>query len=326
MKMLSTLVARRISFVIMAGTAVGMAMPAIAQSYPERPITVIVPFGPGGTTDLTARAFQKAFADNNLLAQPLVVANVTGGAVGSVGARQVLSSAPDGYTFLLHHLGMMSAGAVGTQDFSYTDFEPVAGTTDFCSVVVVAADSPYNSLSDMLTDAAAHPDTILYGANLGGNIHIAGLMLEALQPGADFRIVQIGAEVDNVTAIKGGIINATTLSTGTYTRYKAEGLKALADLAELREPTVPEVPTAKEQGYDMTFCVAHWWFAPKGTPPEVIDTFAQALKAAMDDPTLRAYFEERSTLLTFESGPEFKADLDATYEVIAPIAVRAAEQ
>lgn len=303
-----------------------VAVPALAQDYPSKPITVVVPFGPGGTTDLTARAFQKAIADNSLLPQPVVVTNVTGGAVGSVGARQVLDSPADGYTFLLHHLGMMSAGAVGTQDFSYTDFEPVAGTTDFCHVVVVAADSPYTNLGDLLKSAAENPDTIIYGANLGGNLHIAGLLLEDLEPGADMRIVQIGAEVDNVTAIKGGIIQATTLSTGTYTRYKEEGLKALADLAPEREPTVPDLPTAAEQGYDLSFCVQHWWWAPKGTPQEAIDTFAGALEKAMEDPELRAFFEERATLLTFDKGPAFKEKLDATYAEIAPVAVRAAEQ
>lgn len=316
---------RAAGLVLSAALAPLVAAPAAAE-YPERPITVIVPFAPGGTTDLTARAFQKALAEDELLSQPVAVVNVTGGAVGSVGARQVLASAPDGYTFLLHHLGMMSAGAVGTQDFSYEDFEPVAGTTDFCHVVAVAADSPYESLGDLLEDARARPDTVLYGANLGGNLHMVGLLLEDLEPGADLRIVQIGGEADNVTAIKGGIIDATTLSTGTFTRYQAEGLKALADLADAREPAVADVPTAEEQGYDLSFCVQHWWWAPKGTPQPVIDAFAAALEKAMQNPGLRRFFEERSTLLTFDRGEALKAKLDATYSAIAPVAVRAASQ
>jgi tripartite-type tricarboxylate transporter receptor subunit TctC len=309
------------SLVLTAALACG-GTAALAE-YPEKPIKIVVPFGPGGTTDLTARAFQKAITDDGLLSQPVVVVNTTGGAVGSVGSRSVLSAGPDGYTFLIHHLGMMSAGAAGTHDFSYKDFDPVAGTTDFCSVVVVAADSPHNSLGDFLKAAKANPDTIVYGANLGGNLHMVGLMMEALEPGAKLRIVQIGGEVENVTAIKGGIINATTLSTGTFTRYKDEGLKAIADLAPEREPTVKDVPTAAEQGYDLEFCVQHWWYAPKGTPQQAIDTFAAALKKALANKELQAFFEGRSTLLTYSAGEELKTKLDRTYETIAPVAVRA---
>jgi tripartite-type tricarboxylate transporter receptor subunit TctC len=219
---------------------------------------------------------------------------------------------------------MMSAGAVGTQDFSYSDFAPVAGTTDFCHVLAVAADAPWNTLGEFLDAAAAAPDTILYGANLGGNLHIAGLLLEGQKPGAKLRIVQIGAEVDNVTAIKGGIVQATTLSTGTYTRYREEGLKALADLAPEREPTIPEVPTAAEQGFPLNFCVQHWWWAPKDTPPDVIATFADALEKAMGNAELKAFFEDRATLLTFDRGEALKAKLDRIYEEVAPVAKRAA--
>lgn len=305
--------------------ALSMAAPAAAQ-YPQKPIRVVVPFGPGGATDLTARAFQKAIADDKLLPQPITIVNVTGGAVGSVGARNVLSSPPDGYTFLIHHLGMLSSGAAGTHDFSYKDFEPVAATTDACHVLVVGKDSPYKSMRELLDAAKAKPDSITYGVNLGGNFHMVGLMMEELVPGAKLRIVQIGGEAENVTAIKGGIIDSTTLSTGTYTRYQAEGLKALADFAPKREPTIPEVPTAAEQGLDISFCVKHWWFAPKGTPKEAIDTFAAALKKAMDNAALKKFFESRATLLTYDAGDSMKADLDNAYRKIAPVAVRATKK
>jgi tripartite-type tricarboxylate transporter receptor subunit TctC len=298
---------------------------ASAQDYPDRPIRVIVPFAPGGITDLTARTFARAISDEKLLPQPITVVNMPGGAVGSQGSRNVKDSSPDGYTLLIHHLGMMSAQAAGTWDFGYKDFVPVAGTTDFCHTLVVGQDSPINSFQDFLQEAKSKPDAIVYGANLGGNIHMVGLLVQNAMPGAKLRIVQIGGEAENVTAIKGGIIQASTVSTTTYNQYKAEGLKPLVVFAPERDPSMPDIPTAKELGYDISFCVQHWWFAPKGTPQGAVDTMANALEKAMQAPALKDFFTSHSMQLTFEKGPELAAKLDATYSAIVPIAQQAAQ-
>lgn len=307
--------------------ALAATVPATAAlaDYPSQPVRVVVPFGPGGTTDLTARAFQRAVNEHGLLPEQVVVVNVTGGAVGAVGSRSVLSADPDGHTLLIHHLAMMSGEVAGTLDFSWRDFTPVAGTTDFCHVLVVDESSPYQTLDDFLTAAAETPDTILYGANLGGNLHMVGLMLEDAREGADLRIVQIGGEAENIAAIKGDIIQATTLSTGTFTRYRTEGLRALAAFSPEREPGAPDVPTAAEQGVDVSFCVQHWWFAPPGTPDDVVEVFAGALESAMEDEELQEFFLSRDTLLTFDSGSGFHDHLSATFEAIAPVAERASQ-
>ena len=136
---------------ILAGALAALLLGAAqAQAaWPEKPVRVIVPFGPGGTTDILARNLQKVIEEKKLLPQPVVIQNV--GGHFSVGARQALTAAPDGYTFLVIHLAIMSGEIVDPRrGLSYRDFAPVALTGGFCLHPIVRADSPYKSLKDLL--------------------------------------------------------------------------------------------------------------------------------------------------------------------------------
>ncbi|RUT34808.1 tripartite tricarboxylate transporter substrate binding protein [Arsenicitalea aurantiaca] len=308
---------------LVVGCAALSATGANAQDFPTEPIKVIVPYAPGGVTDLLARTFQRAIGEAGTLSQPITVVNMAG-AGSTVGTRHVMSAKPDGHTLLLHHLGLLSGQAAGMWEHGFADFAPIAGTTRYCHVLAVSASSPYDDLAGFLQDARENPDTIVFGANLGGAIHMAGLVVESLDPEAKLRFAQIGGEVDNIAAIKGNIIQATALSVGSYNQYKAEGLKALFAMAPERAAEAQDIPTGVELGYpDSSLCVQHSWYAPAGTPPEVVSTLADALEGAMNDETVKAFFAGRSMEMTFVRGDALTADLEATYAQFAPLAAGA---
>ncbi|MCP5152541.1 MAG: tripartite tricarboxylate transporter substrate binding protein [Ectothiorhodospiraceae bacterium] len=318
MRMLSTL-----------GLALGALLlaaqgPAVAD-FPEKPIKIVVPFGAGGNTDGLARMFQKAIQDENLLGAPLVIVNVPG-AGGSIGARRVKDSEADGYTLLLMHIALLSGEAAGLMDFGYRDFEPVAATADSCLVTAVMEDAPWAGLPELLADAKARPDAIIHGANLGAVNHMAGLMVEGASPGSKFRFVQIGGGAANFKALKGGHTQVAHITLAEYSSFRAGGVKALAYLTGERHPDVPDLPTAKELGYDLDFCLQNWWFAPKGTPRDRIDRIAAVLEKAMQSDYVKQIMRERMNAPTFLGPDALAAKLTKDYAMIAPIAQKAKQK
>lgn len=308
---------------LLAGAVMALAGGiASADDYPSKPISLIVPFGAGGGSDTSARIYQKTFQDNDLLGQPLTVFNVPG-AGGSVGARQVKDADPDGYTFLLIHMALLTRQGAGLIDFGYQDFELVAGTEVNNSVLVVRKDSPYQTLADLVEGAKANPDTIVFGVNMGANKHMEGLLIEE-HAGVDFRFAQIGGDAKNVTALQGGHIDVTSLSIGSFTKL-GEDFRALAIYSAERRDGV-DIPTFKEQGYDITYTVQNWWFAPKDTPQQAIDHFAAALKAAGETKYAMEAFAGRNSKTVFSSGQEFADLVAAAYTQVKPLAQIAAQK
>jgi putative tricarboxylic transport membrane protein len=299
-------------------TLLAAASPAVA-AWPDKPVKVVVPFGPGGTTDILARNLQKVVQDKALLPQPLTIINV--GGHFSVGSTQVKNATPDGYTFLVIHLALLSGEVVAPQrNLSYRDFEPVALTGGFCLHPIVRNDSPYKSLKDLLDAAKAAPSTIVMGVNIGALNHMLGVFLEQGSPGSKFRFVQIGGGGENYAAITGGQTQATVLSSSEYQSYKAGGLRALAYSGPQRLALEPEIPTTRELGLGFDFCIENFWFAPKGTPKEAIDGFAGALEKATALPEMQEFFKRQAQTGQFMRGDAFRQRLDAVFKEIEPIA------
>lgn len=301
------------------------AQAPVYAAFPEKPIKVIVPFGAGGNTDGLARMFQKSLQEEKLLEQPLVIINVPG-AGGSIGARRVKDAEPDGYTLLLMHIALLSGEASGLIDFGYKDFEPVAATADSCIVSTVMEDAPWKTLPELLAAAREKPDTIIHGANLGAVNHMAGLMLEEASPGSKFRFVQIGGGAANFKAMKGGHTQVAHFTLAEWASFRAGGVKALAYMYPERHPDVPDLPTAKELGYDIEFCLQNWWFAPKGTPRAAIDHLAAALQKSMASDYVKKIMSERYNAPTFLGPDELAVKLDKDYAMIAPVAVKAKQK
>jgi len=300
--------------------------PVVGQSdYPNKPIKVIIPAKPGGASDRLARMFQKAFKENDLLDVPLVIINVPGAGL-SIGSRRAKDSEPDGYTFLVNHVALLSREAAGLDDFGYRDFEPVAQTVGYCSVICVKEDGPYQSLPDLMKAAKAKPDTIIFGANLGGLNHMAGLTLQASSPGTAFRFVQIGGGGPNFAAIKGGHTTVTHFGAVVYSSYRTGGITGLAIQAEERHPLLPDLPTARELGYDAVFEIANYWFAPKGTPQYAIDYLADALEKALETDAVKERIRNDFSNPSFLKGQAFAEKLRAAYVKIYPIAQQATKK
>ena len=320
--------------VILATAAViALAAPAARAAWPEKPIKIVVPFKAGGTSDQVARAYAAAIEENHLLPQPLAIIDV--GGHFSIGSRQVMEAAPDGYTFLVVHIALMGGQAMGQMDFGYKDFAAVATTGQFCLSPMVRKDSGINSVKELLAKAKAEPDTLLFGVNIGAINHMAGIALQNLEPGAKFRFVQIGGGTANFTALTGGQTNVTVNSAAeviNFTRLP-DGkpnpdvqVKPLAYTGAERFPALPDLPTMKELGYDMTFCVDNWWFAPKDTPKEAIDGMAEALQKAQDTDRIKRFNASQGFAPVFLSGEAMQKSLDATWKKILPLAKQAASK
>lgn len=320
------------SWILAAVLASALAGPA-AAAWPEKPIKVVVPFGPGGTSDQVARNYQAAIQEAGLLPQPINIVNVGGHL--TVGARQVKDAAPDGYTFLVLHIALMGAEAAGLADFGWRDFAAVAATGNVCLLPVVRKDSGFDTVDQLLAKAKAAPDTLLFGVNLGAINHLAGLMIQESEPGARFRFVQIGGGAANFAALTGKQTQVGVLSTAevmSFTR-KPDGtdnpdsqVKPLAYTGPERFPRLPGVPTLKELGRNVEFCVDNWWFAPKGTPAEAVRGMAEALRKAQGTERVGRFEESQGFASIFVSGPELEARLASTYAAIEPVAKLAAQK
>jgi tripartite-type tricarboxylate transporter receptor subunit TctC len=287
-------------------------------SWPEKPIKVVVPFGPGGTSDLLGRLMQKAIEDNKLLPQPVAIVNVKGHF--SIGSMQVKNAPPDGYNFLLVQLALLSGEVVDpSKGVSYRDFEPVAMTGGFCLHHIVREDAPWKSLQELVDAAKAKPNSILFGVNIGALNHMGGGYLERAT-GAKFRFVQIGGGAENYAALKGSQTQTTMLSGSEYANFKAGGMRSLGYTGPARLTSEPNVPTTKELGLGYEFCINNYWFAPKGTPKAAIDGMANALEKAIATDYVRKTQAERASTTEFLKGEAYRKHLDDTFKAVEPVA------
>ncbi len=320
--MLRTLTARLARAGALACGLVTLAGGPILADYPEEPIKIVVPFKPGGMSTNVATLFQKVFdARPDILGTKLVIVHVPGGA-SAVGARRVKDAEPDGYEFLLVHLALLSRQAAGLVDFGYKDFEPVVQAIGTCLVPSVIKDAPYRDLPALMKAAKEKPDTIVFGVNLGALNHMGGLVLQATHPGAQFRFVQIGAGNAVFVALKGGHIDVGVFSIGVYNKFEPGGVRALALMAPKRHPAFPDLPTARELGFEADFCFENWWFAPKGTPQKAIDHFADAIQQAVETKEAAKFIKDGFFIKSFLRGDEMKKRIDEVWGTISPVGAK----
>ena len=270
--------------------AVGVAM---AQGFPVKPVTVVVPFTAGGPTDTVARSLGQAMSKS--LGQSVVVENV-GGAGGTVGATRVKNAAPDGYTVLLHHIGMSTAPAL-YRKLAYnpqTDFEMIGLIVDVPMTMIARADFPAKDFREFVAYVKANKSKLnLANAGLGAASHLCGLMFQSAIE-ADVTTVPFKGTADAMNAILGKqvdfLCDQTTNTTG---QIKAGSVKAYAVTSAKRVPTLPELPTMQEGGLK-GFEVGIWHaiYAPKGTPKAAVDKLVAAMQDASKDAGFRTRMSE----------------------------------
>lgn len=302
-------------FRIAAAAALALAAgPAFAQAdYPGKPITMIVPFPPGGVADITARPVAEAMG--RLLKQPVVVENKAG-AGGGVGMAFVAKAKPDGYTVLM---ALSSISIIPEADrilgrdpmFQLNQLVPIARFTADPTVLAVRADSPWKSAKEMIEAARKAPGTIPYGSS--GNYGTMHVPMEMLTASANTKMLHVpytGAG-PAVVALLGGSVDA--LSTGPSSvmgHVKGGKVRVLASWGDSRHPALPDVPTLKELGYDAQFSQWTGLFVPAGTPPEVVAKLREAAKAAVADETFRAALAKVETPIQYLDAPQFQSFWD----------------
>ena len=279
------------------GAAGLLASPlAGAQTYPTKPITMIVPFAAGGPTDTIARLVAQGMTVD--LKQQVIVENV-GGAGGTVGAGRVARSAPDGYTIFLHHIGHSTAPAL-YRKLAYDamkDFETVGLVTDAPMTFVARKDFPPKDFKDLVAYVKQNKDKVtMANAGIGAASHLCGMLFMSAI-GTNLTTVPFKGTGPAMNDLLGGQVDfMCDQLTSTMSQIKGGKIKVYAATTAKRVPSIPDVPTASEGGLPgFQIGVWHALYAPKGTPPAVIERINKALKSALHDPNVKQRFAELGT-------------------------------
>jgi len=267
-------------------TALAFTTSAFAADWPTKPIQVVVPVGAGGDTDVNARLFGK-FLEKEL-GQSLVVVNIKGGG-GTIGMRKVLDAAPDGYTALFFHGEAMIPKLAGLADFGIDAFQMLGiGLIDDTTVLATHKGKPYKNMKELVSYAKAHPDEVEFGILTGGYPHLVGVALAELT-GTKLNLVDVGGNAAKTVALKGHKIDVINTQYGLTKDYFTSGdFVNLGLLSDKRNPLFPEIPTAKEQGYPISFNKFFFYAMPKGTPSDIVNKFSAAMKRVVNNPEYKA--------------------------------------
>jgi tripartite-type tricarboxylate transporter receptor subunit TctC len=284
-----------------AGLLAAAMSPAMAETgFPNQPITLIVPFGPGGTSDIMARFLQQPLAE--ALGATVVIEN-RAGAGGAIGMSALARAKPDGHTIGLSVIGPeILQPSLKKTDYNHENFDHLCGTYDVPLMMMVKPDSPYRTLADVITDAKAKPGELQYGSSGTGTVLHLSMAMLLDEAGAQALHVPYKSSGEMVTGLLGDQIMLFNETPTMSTQY---GLRGLAVFAKERLPAYPDTPTAAEGGFPMQASVWGGLIAPRGLPQDVKDKLEAACqKAAHSD-----YYQERAnkanTPLVFRTGEQY---------------------
>jgi len=272
----------------------GLTAAAPAQDYPNRPITLIVPFAAGGGLDVSVRIQAQRMSE--LLGQTIVTENI-GAAAGTVGSLRVAKAAPDGYTFLIGNSGThaYSQWLYKKQPYNAaTDFDPVGMMTESPRALIARKNLPANNLKEFITYLKTNEKTAQFGsAGVGAGTHIPCVLLN-MAIGVEITHIPYRGEAPVVQDIIGGRIDymCATIQTGAGLINQGQ-VKGIAVLSETRVPISPDIPTSGEQGLPgVESSVWNAFFVPKGTPEPIVRKLNKAMSDTLDDPNIRKRLEE----------------------------------
>jgi tripartite-type tricarboxylate transporter receptor subunit TctC len=287
-----------------------LAMPALAQEdYPSRPVTMVVPFPPGGVADTVGRPVAEAMS--RFLKQPVVVEN-KGGAGGGIGMGQVAKAKPDGYTVVMALSSFVVLPEADkllkrTPMYQLDQLKPIARFTADPTVLVVRAESPWKTYAEFIAYVKSNPAKVSFGSSGNyGTMHVPMEQLKAATSSYMLHVPYTGAG-PAVFALLAGQVDA--LSTGPASvlqQIKAGKLRALAHWGEGRLAVMPDVPSFKELGVPVVYSQWAGMFAPAATPAAVVDKLRQAARFAAQDPRAVQALTAAGTSFQFQDAPDFE--------------------
>lgn len=290
------------------------------EKYPDRPITVVVPFPPGGVADLTARPVAAAL--EKVLKNPVVVVNKTG-AAGAVGMSAVANSKPDGYNLLM---ALSSISIIPEADklfdrkpaYTMDQLIPIALISADPTIFVVNAERPWKTVKQFVDDAKKRPNEFSYSSSgVYGTLHMAMEMLTHAG-GISLKHVPYSGAGPALTAILGGHMD--TLASGpavVIPHIKAGKLRPLAGWGAKRVASLPDVSTFKELGYDIEFYIWAGLFAPRGTPEPVMKSIRESVRQAVNTAEFKTAMEKLQTPIAYLDAPEFQKFWDKDAKMLA---------
>jgi tripartite-type tricarboxylate transporter receptor subunit TctC len=297
---------RRILCALSLLAATGLAL---AQgAFPIKPITMIVPFPPGGLADIVGRPVAQAMGAN--LGQQVVVVN-RGGAGGGVGMAEVAKAPADGYTILM---ALSSYSVLPDADellgrkpmYTYDSLRPIARFTADPVVLAVRADAPWKTVKDFVEDVRKRPGALNYGSS--GNYGTMHVPMEIFKQVANLHITHIpytGAG-PAVVALLGGQVDALATGPATVLQYVKSGkLRVLGHWGVSRLETMPDVPSLRQSGYDAEYAQWSGLFVPAGTPEPVVERLRAAARAAANDPMVKDVILKAGSPLMYQDAPDF---------------------
>jgi tripartite-type tricarboxylate transporter receptor subunit TctC len=293
---------------LLAGCAAALLAPAgaaLAQGYPSKPITLIVPWPAGGSTDRHMRLLAELASKQ--LGQNIIVENKPG-AGGTLGpGTMALTAKPDGYTIAQFPMGMLRVPHMQKTPWNpLTDFSYIIGVSGYTFGFTVRADSPYKSFNDYIAAARKAPGKVDYGSTgIGTSPH---LLMEELAENAHVQLTHVPfkGNADLQQALLGGHVSAQSDATGWDKFVDGGQMRLLLTFGEQRTKRWPNVPTAKELGYNVVSSSPYGIVGPKGMDPAVMKTLHDAFKKAMDDPRHQEVLDQLNQQLWYRSGEDYR--------------------
>ncbi len=306
-------------FVFAAIVALGVS-PALAQQFPSQPVRVVVPFPPGGGTDILVRLIQDKYAAK--LGQPVVIDNRPG-ASGNIGGGVVAKSKPDGYTLLVQAtiVGIYPTVFASLPYDPQKDFAWIGGVAESPAVIVTNPNSKLKTIADLMAEGKARPKQVNFAsAGVGSPQHLATERLGRLN-NVEFTHVPYKGSATAVTDLLSGVLDFGTLSLSSVLPLIQEGkLRALALASDNRSKLMPQVPTIKEAGLgDVSGTVRFIIGAPTGTPDAAVEKLSADLNAVVKDPEIQEGFAKRGYEITLATPKEVSAMVREQKELWDPL-------
>jgi len=291
------------------------------HAYPDRPITLVISWSAGGTLDAAARTIYPFMEPE--LGQPLQVVYKPG-ASGQVGLTEFLHNArPDGYMLAAYLSPTIEAGYLDPERqavYTLASFAPIAAQVVDPNVYIVRADSPFRDMAELIRAARDEDRPVVSGVGgLMGDDHMSLMRLQKLL-GVEFCVSHFDGGAPTIAALYGGHIEFMVGNIGdAMGGYRAGELRVLGLAAEERSPMMPDVPTLREQGIDLTSAVVRGWVAPTGTPEEVLDTLERAMRRADAIPSYRERMAELGQPVGFMGRMEYARHLESEEARVAAL-------